>query len=270
MLPNLSGLTTSFWLPRLYLDVRSLKKPQQLSPADVVGHWLVADGSPEAPLPLWRQLIDHGDGCFVMPDLNGAKSQIVVRQLEASHLFDFVCGHCVEYRAPHEPQHALDYFAGASVVLQLSRIESGSTRPEVKDRLWLVLVPPTDHRPPAASCRLEHDVQLRHHAFHPKSFCMRYLQELTGGSFPASAVLLGACLVIVSVVLPLPLRMYACVAGLVILLGAVVVALDSMRNDVSSKETHKKTKKTQNEKPSGSTVDTSFDELDRVFPPKAD
>jgi len=97
---------------------------------------------------------------------------------------------------------------------------------------------------------------------------MRYLQELTGGSFPASAVFVGAGLVVASVVLPLPLRMYACVAGLVILLGAVVVALDSMRNDVSSKETHKKGK--QKEKPSGAGADPSFDELDRVFPPTRD
>jgi len=66
---------------------------------------------------------------------------------------------------------------------------------------------------------------------------MRFLREMNEPGFPSTVILVGAVLVVCSVLLPMTLRFFAVAAGLVILLGAMLVALDAVRtNDVRSSE----------------------------------
>ena len=60
---------------------------------------------------------------------------------------------------------------------------------------------------------------------------MRFFQEMSQPGFPSTVVFVGAALIVGSVLLPLTLRFFAVSAGLVLLLGAMLFALDAARED---------------------------------------
>lgn len=60
---------------------------------------------------------------------------------------------------------------------------------------------------------------------------MRFLEEMNQPRFPSTVVFIGAVLIVGSVLLPLTLRFFAVSAGLAILLGAMLFALDAVRAD---------------------------------------